>query len=360
MSWGKLFKVFRLSGILLIVVVGCTREVQVEVIKEVPVEKTITVEKEVIKDKDPGKLVVYSGRSKSLVDPIIEQFQEVTGIDVSVKYGKTAQIAATLLEEGKNSPADIFFAQDPGGLGATIDMLAPLPADIVGLVPGWARSPEDRWVGISGRARVVVYNTENISESDLPTSIKGFVDPKWKGRIGWPPTNGSFQAMVTSMRVQWGEDETREWLKGIQANKPAIFPKNTPTVAAAATGEIHVGFVNHYYLHRFMAEEGDSFGARNFFMNGGGPGSIVLVAGAGILETTNNNENAEKFLRFMLSKVAQQYFASQTFEYPLIEGVKTDRMLPPINTLKNPNIDMASLTDLKGTQSMLRELKIIQ
>ena len=203
MSWGKSFKVLSVTGILLIVIVGCTREVPVEVIKEVTVEKTTTVKKEAIKDKEPGKLVVYSGRSKSLIDPIINQFQEATGIDVSVKYGKTAQIAATLLEEGNNSPADLFFAQDPGGLGATIDMLAPLPAEIVGLVPGWARSPEDRWVGISGRARVVVYNTENISESDLPTSIKGFVDPKWEGRIGWPPTNSSFQAMVTAMRVQW-------------------------------------------------------------------------------------------------------------------------------------------------------------
>jgi iron(III) transport system substrate-binding protein len=264
------------------------------------------------------------------------------------------------LEEGNNSPADLFFAQDPAGLGATIDMLAPLPVEIVELVPEWAKSPKGRWVGISGRSRVIVYNTANISESDLPTSIKEFVDPKWKGRIGWPPTNGSFQAMVTAMRIQWGEDETREWLKGIQANQPSIFPKNTPAVAAAAAGEIDVGFVNHYYLHRFMAEEGDSFKARNFFMKGSGPGSLVLVAGAGILETAKNHENAEKFLRFMLSKVAQQYFASQTFEYPLVEGVQTHRMLPPIDTLKNPNIDMASLADLKGTQKLLRDLGIIQ
>ena len=338
--------------ILMMSVLACTKEV--EVIKEVEVEKIVT------KEADPGQLVVYSGRKESLVGPIIDQFKEVTGIDVSVKYGKTGEIAATLLEEGKNSPADIFFAQDPGGLGATVDMLAPLSEDITGLVPDWAKSPENLWVGISGSARVVVYNTDSVSESDLPTSIKDFTDPKWKGRIGWPPTNGSFQAMVTAMRVSWGEDETREWLKGIQANNPSVFPKNTPTVAAAAAGEIHVGFVNHYYLHRFLAEEVESFGARNFFMNGEGPGSIVLVAGAGILETGKNNENAQKFLRFMLSKVAQQYFAGQTYEYPLIDGVKTSRILPPIETLKGPGIDMASLADLKGTQDLLRELNIIQ
>ena len=95
------------------------------------------------------------------------------------------------------------------------------------------------------------------------------------------------------------------------------------------------------------------------YLNGGGPGSIGLVAGSGTLRTADNRENAEKFLKFMLSKVAQQYFASQTFEYPLVDGVKTSRNLPPLSDLKKPNIDMASLGDLKGTQPLLRDLGII-
>ena len=182
--------------------------------------------------------------------PIIEQFKDATGIDVKVKYGKTGEIAATILEEGDKSPADVFFAQDPGGLGAiaNADMLKILPDSILGKVPSWAVSGESLWVGISGRARAVVYNTENVDPADLPDTLEGFTDPKWKGRIGWPPTNGSFQAMVTAMRVKWGEEKTREWLKGIQANEPIVYPKNTPTVAAAGAGEIDVGFVNHYYL----------------------------------------------------------------------------------------------------------------
>ena len=307
----------------------------------------------------PGALVVYSGRSESLVGPLIEIFQAVTGIDVSVKYGSTGEIAATLLEEGKNSPADVFFAQDPGGLGAVAAMLEPLSDELIGLVPGWARSPEKKWVGISGRARVVVYNRENVKKADLPATLVGFTAPEWKGRIGWAPSNASFQAMVTTMRVLWGEEETSDWLSSIQSNEPKVYPKNTPIVAAAASGEVDVGLVNHYYLHRFVQEDGESFGARNFFMNGDGPGSVVLVAGAGVLETADNEANAEKFIRFMLSAVAQQYFAGQTFEYPLIDDVKTHRLLPPISELAKPAVDMASLADVEGTQRLLRELGIV-
>ena len=335
-----------------------------EVVKEVPVERVVEVEKivEVVRDRDPGSLVIYSGRSESLVEPIIEQFEEVTGINVAVKYGSTGEIAATILEEGQNSPADVFFAQDPGGLGevANAGMFETLPTGITEKVPTWARSPESQWVGISGRARVVVYNTDNLTEEQIPTSMEDFTKPEWKGRIGWAPTNGSFQSMVTAMRVVWGEDKTREWLLGIQANEPNVYAKNTPTVAAAAAGEVDVGFVNHYYLHRFLAEQGEDFPARNYHVDGGGPGGIVLVAGGGILKTAENKDNAERFFKFMLSRVAQQYFAGQTYEYPLVDGVNTSRILTPLEEINNPDIDMASLDDLAGTQILLRDLGILQ
>ena len=335
-----------------------------EVVKEVPVERVVEVEKivEVVRDRDPGSLVIYSGRSESLVEPIIEQFEEVTGINVAVKYGSTGEIAATILEEGQNSPADVFFAQDPGGLGevANAGMFETLPTGITEKVPTWARSPESQWVGISGRGRVVVYNTDNLTEDQIPTSMEDFTKPEWKDRIGWAPTNGSFQAMVTAMRVVWGEDKTREWLLGIQANEPKVYPKNTPTVAAAAAGEVDVGFVNHYYLHRFLAEQGEDFPARNYHVTGGGPGGIVLVAGGGILKTAENKDNAERFFNFMLSRGVQQYFSGQTYEYPLVDGVNTNRILTPLEEINNPDIDMASLDDLAGTQTLLRDLGILQ
>ena len=309
-------------------------------------------------DSGPGSLTVYSGRSESLVAPIIEQFSAATGIDVQVKYAGTAALAATLQEEGGNTPADVFFAQDPGGLGAVEDLLAPLPQSVLDLAPAWARSADGHWVGTSGRARTLVYNTGNVTEEDLPDDIRGLTDPKWRGRVGWAPTNGSFQAMVTAMRSRWGEDAAREWLVGMQANEPIVYPKNTPQVAAAAAGEIDVGLVNHYYLHRFLAEEGDSFKARNYHPRAGGPGALVMVAGAGILATSGNQENARRFIEFMLSLAAQQYFASQTFEYPLVEGVVTQRGLTPIGEINNPLITPREMADLEGTQALLREVGI--
>ena len=304
-------------------------------------------------------LTIYSGRSDTLVDPLIRQFAQATGIKVRVNYASTPQLAATLLEEGRNTPADIFFAQDPGGLGAVVDMLSPLPDSILSRVPDWATSPTGKWVGISGRARTVVYNTERLAEADLPDDIFDFIDPKWKGRIGWAPGNASFQTMVTAMRALWGEDKTLQWLEGIQANNPNVYPKNTPQVAAVAAGEIDVGFVNHYYLYRFLAEEGESFPARNYHPRAGGPGATIMVAGAGILEESENKDLAIKFLEFMLSTVGQQYFAAKTFEYPLVEGVNTPLVLVPLAEINQPNIPLKDLADLRSTQDLLRKAGVI-
>jgi len=301
-------------------------------------------------------LVVYSGRSESLIGPLVEDFEELTGAKVTVNYGSTGPLAATLLEEGKNTPADIFFAQDPGGLGAVDSMLSELPSDVLGSVPGWARDPEGRWVGTSGRARVIVYNTDALTEADLPDSIEDFAKPEWKGRIGWPPTNGSLHAMITGMRSEWGEDRTRAWLEGIVANEPKVYAKNTPTVAAVAAGEIEVGFVNHYYLHRFIAEEGESFAARNYYTRAADPGSVILVAGVGLLEESDNRDLAIQFIKFLLGSSGQQFFASQTYEFPLNDKAKPNNLLPALEDITKPDIDLGDLTDLAGTQDLMREV----
>ena len=304
-------------------------------------------------------LTIYSGRGESLVAPIIDQFSKTTGIKVQVRYGSTSEMAATILEEGRNSPADVFFAQDPGGLGAVESLLMPLPESILNQVPPKFRSPAGTWVGISGRARVVVYNTQKLKEADLPDDIWDFTDSKWQGRIGWAPTNGSFQAMVTAMRVLWGEEKTRQWLKGIQSNNPKVYPGNTQIVTAVGAGEVEVGFPNHYYLYTFLRDKGESFPVRNYYVRAGGPGAVILVSGAGILQTSKNQDAAQRFLNFLLSPVGQQYFASQTFEYPVIEGIITHRLLAPLADIKSPEISMADMADLKGTLSLLRETGIV-
>ena len=308
---------------------------------------------------DPGALVIYAGRSESLVAPVIKQFKDTTGIDVQVKYGGSSTIAATIHEEGDNSPADIFWSQEPGALAALSPMFRPLPADITHAVPDWARASDRSWVGVTGRARVIVCSS-SVDELELPKSIEELTDHRWEGRVGWAPTSSSLRVMVTAMRHMWGEDKTRSWLRGMIANDVRVYPKNMPLVDAIGNGEaVEIGLVNHYYLHRFIAERGGDFAARNLFFKDGGPASLVMVAGSGILKTSPNPENAELFLRYLLSEYAQQYFATTVFEYPLIQGVKTHPLLPPIETLNRPEIDFALLDDLAGTETLQREVGAI-
>jgi iron(III) transport system substrate-binding protein len=309
---------------------------------------------------DEDTLTVYSGRSETLVQPILDDFAEERDVDIEVRYGDTAEMAATILEEGDNSPADLFFAQDAGALGALAaeGLLWELPDGLLDRVPAAYRSRDGTWVGISGRARVVAYNTDVLAPEDLPDSILGFTDPAWEGRIGWAPQNGSFQAFVTGLRQIEGDEEALAWLEGIQANDPTAYENNTMAVQGVASGEVDVAFVNHYYLYAIMAEEGD-IPVRNHFTAPGDPGSLVNVAGAGILESADSPDLAEEFLDYMLATEAQQYFADETFEYPLIEGVSAHADLVPLSDLMPPDIDLGDLADLSGTLDLLREAGVL-
>jgi iron(III) transport system substrate-binding protein len=202
---------------------------------------------------------------------------------------------------------------------------------------------------------VVVYDTRELSEEDLPDSILDFTDPSWRGRLGWAPTNGSFQAFVTALRVIEGEDAARTWLEGIVANQPRVYENNTQVVQAVANGEIDAGFVNHYYLLRFLAEQGESFPVRNYFIGGSDPGSLVNVAGAGIVRSSDTHEQARRFLEFMLSDESQAYFAQETHEYPLVAGVQGPAGMPAISEIDTPDIDLSDLSDLQGTLRLLTE-----
>jgi iron(III) transport system substrate-binding protein len=301
-------------------------------------------------------LTIYSGRNEELIGPILEQFEEESGITTEVRYGDTAELAATILEEGENSPADVFFAQDAGALGAIQQegLFQELPGELLERVDNRFSSREGEWIGISGRARVVAYNTDNVTEDELPESIMDFTDPKWEGRIGWAPTNGSFQAFVTALRVTEGEDAAREWLEGIQANEPRVYENNTSTLEGVIAGEVDVGFINHYYLYRAIEEQGE-VPAENYYPTGGDPGALVNVAGVGILNTSDSPEEARQLLEFLLSDEAQEYFAQETYEYPLVSGIPTDPAVIPIEEIDPPDIDLSDLEDLEGTLQLLEE-----
>ncbi len=308
-----------------------------------------------------GTVTIYSGRNEKLIGDLVAQFERATGIDAEVRYGDTAELAATILEEGDKSPADLFWAQDAGALGAVAreDRLTALPDDLLQRVDARFRSKQGLWAGTSGRARVLVYNTEQLTEADLPASVFDLTDAKWKGKIGWAPTNGSFQSFVTALRVLRGDDAARAWLEGIKANEPVTFEGNSPIVRAVGAGEIAVGLVNHYYLYEIKAEEGEDFPAANHFFAPGDPGNLVNVAGVGILRTAKHAEQALRFADYLLSREGQEYFAERTFEYPLLEGVKPRADLVPLDEIQGPDIDLSDLADLQGTLQLLTEVGVI-
>lgn len=307
-------------------------------------------------------LTIYSGRSKSLVEPIIKQFEEKSGIQVEVSYGGTTQLAAALLTEGDKSPAALFWAQDAGALGAVSKkaMFEKLPESILTQVPSDFRDADGFWVATSGRARVLAYAPERVKMQELPQSIFDLTQPMWKGRVGWAPTNASFQAFVTSLRVQVGEEKTAEWLKGMKANGVKKYAKNTPIIEALAAGEIDVGLPNHYYLLRFKSKDSD-FPVEQAFFKSSDPGNLVNIAGVGLLKSSKNKEAALKFVEFLLSSKAQQYFTSDVFEYPAIESVTPHASLLPLSELLQlaPTFNLNDMDDLDGTVKLLRNVEIL-
>lgn len=312
--------------------------------------------------ESPQSLTLYSGRGEELVGPLIEQFEQDTGIEVEVRYADTADLASTIIEEGDRSPADVFWAQDAGALGAVAGAgrFAELPDGLLDLVEARYRSPEGLWVGVSGRARVLVYNTENVPEDELPGSVLDLTDDQWRGRIGWAPTNGSFQAFVTALRMLRGDEAAREWLEGMQANGTRVYESNSPIVQAVAAGEIDAGLVNHYYLLELGEEDpGIAERAANHFFESGDPGNLVNVAGVGILASAQNTDAAERFVEYLLSRTGEQYFDEETIEYPLQEGAEPNPELPPLSEVGGPEIDLSDLSDLEGTLELMREAGVL-
>ncbi len=301
-------------------------------------------------------LVVYSGRTEGLIGPILEQFTQDTGIPVEVRYGGTAEMAATILEEGDNSPADVFIAQDASALGALAaeGRLIALPADILEQVQPQYESAAGEWVGISGRARALVYNTELVQAEALPASLLGLTQPEWQGKVGWAPPNGSFQSNITAMRLLLGEDATAQWLTDMVNNGAVSYENNDAITQAVIDGEISVGLVNHYYVFEFKEQFPDAPIDIHYFEDGD-LGNLINVAGAGIINTSKQPDLAQSLIRYLLGETAQTYFAETTAEYPLVAGVPENPQVRPLAEIKGPEIDLSSLSDLQTTLDMLRD-----
>ncbi|MCH8475819.1 MAG: iron ABC transporter substrate-binding protein [Opitutales bacterium] len=311
-------------------------------------------------EESPGELSLYSGRSQALVEPLLREFEEETGIRVRARFGGTPQLAIALQEEGERTRADLFWAQDASALGSVRDLLAPLPEDVVGGIPADLRHENNRWVATSGRARVFAYSPRRTEGEVLPERLEDLASEQWRGRIGWAPANGSFQSFVTAMRVLQGEEATKDWLAAVAANRPKVYPNNTSLVQAVAAGEVDLVLTNHYYLYRFL-ERDESFPVAQSYFTAESPGNLVNYAGVGILESSENREEAKVFVRWLLERRAQEYFVQEIFEYPVVGEIEALPGMLPYEELRvlSPRINLEALEDMEGTIGLLRELDIL-
>jgi iron(III) transport system substrate-binding protein len=304
-------------------------------------------------------LVIYSGRSESFISPFLNQFTALTGAKLDVRYGDSAALAAQLLEEGVNSPADIFISQDAGALGAISEagLLAPLEQRILDRVEDKYRSSRSDWVGITGRARVFAYSPERVKT--LPSTIDQLTLPIYRAKIGIAPTNSSFQAFITALIQSRGEAAAVNWLERLKANDVKLYEKNSQIVAAIDAGEIDLGLVNHYYLWEVSKALGREIAVANGFFAPGDTGNMINVAGAGILKTSTNLDVSLELLTYLLSDEVQREFIEKTYEYSLVLKDANPVGLPALSQIPSPRVDLSLLANLSKTQALLIKVGLI-
>jgi iron(III) transport system substrate-binding protein len=309
------------------------------------------------------KLVVYSGREQELVEPLYAQFTKDTGIELDVRFGESPELAATIREEGDATPADVFYAQDAGSIGVLEPQLTELPSADLELVDPRYRDPAGRWVGVTGRVRVLAYNTDRVEAAALPASVLELASPDWTlGDVGVAPTNASFVGFVSAMRVTLGDEQTQAFLDGL-ATHAKTFQKNGQIVDAIASGEVDTGLVNHYYLYEKLGSDANAPIANHYF-DPNDAGSLVNVSAVGILASSTQKEAAETFVRWLLTE-GQVFFANdaEEREYPLNSaqpGLERAAELPALKDHHGPDVDLAKLgEDIEGTIAMIRKAGLV-
>lgn len=287
------------------------------------------------------EVTIYSGRTENLIEPVLDAFACETGIGVAVRWGDSNQLALLIGEEGDRTAADVFLSRSPGPVGflEAQGLLVAIDPSVLDLVEPAYRSSEGTWVGFSGRKRVLVYNTDELSPDELPGSIFDLTDDRWRDRVAIPATNGSFVDWFTVFRDQYGTEVAEQWLDDMVANGARYYPNNRSIVDAVGRGEIELGLVNHYYNFQAVAASGDSHRAQNHDLADEDIGSLLLITAATITAASDEPGAATELLRYLLSEPVQRYFSEETFEYPLAGGVEPAAVLPPLTGLEVGSID---------------------
>ncbi|MEF8775106.1 MAG: extracellular solute-binding protein [Haloarculaceae archaeon] len=272
----------------------------------------------------------------------------------------SSSLANKLIEETRAgaSPADVFVAVDAGSLGAIADAGAtePMPSSVSEPVP--AAFKTDDWVGIAGRARAIPYNTDRLDATEVPDTVRDFPgNDTFADGLGWAPTYAAFHSFVTAMRALRGDSATREWLEGVQALGVTEYPDEFRVSNAVADGELLAGFANHYYALRVRNARSDA--PIDVAFTRGDAGALVNVSGAAIVKGTEDADLAGRFVRHLLSREAQEFFATRTFAYPTVADVQPPGGLPTIDDLDPPDVSLAELSDVQGTIELLRDAGVL-
>jgi len=307
-----------------------------------------------------GDLVIYSGRSEPLIQPVIDAFKaQYPSVNILLKAGSNSELANALIEEQANPQADVFITtelftvQSLAGQGIFESYLPKgadqLPAEFLGA--------DNMWTGLTRRARVIMYNKDLVSEDELPTSIFDLTDPKWKGQIAAAgSTNGSMQAQIAAMRQLLGEEETEAWLNGLLANEVTFFSGHTDVRKAVGAGEFKLGLVNHYYFHLQVAE-GSNVGIVYPDQGDGQIGLITNATSAAIVKGAKNLTAAQALLDFLVSADGQKLFAEQNYEYPLLPAVALKDGVQPLDSFRLADVDIVSAAlDFDATFDLIEKV----
>lgn len=306
-------------------------------------------------------LTIYSGRSEALIGPLIAQWEKQSGIDVEVRYGNSTDLALLLNEEGSKTPADIFISQSPGALSflASQDLLAQIPQSLSDKIRPQFQSANSTWLGLSGRERVLVYNTDLVSEDELPLGVAELTDAIYKGRVAVAPNNSSFQDFITAMKSAWGLEATEEWLKGMADNDAPNYSKNSAIVTAVVSGEVDMGLVNHYYLLREL-EENPGAPALNYYFPSDDIGSLLIITAGAIIAESNKKTEAAQLLEFLVSQDSQTFFVQETKEYSLLPDAAAPAGVPNLDAFASGNSAGLQLLDERLEETLRETLTLIE
>jgi iron(III) transport system substrate-binding protein len=303
-----------------------------------------------------GELLVYSARHYGQ-EPALEAFTKKTGIPVKMLTGNTGELFERLKAEGDRTPADVLLTVDAGNLwnAARAGLLAKVDSpELAANIPAHLRDPENRWFGLTVRARTIMYNTKKVKPAELST-YEALGDPKWKGRLCLRTSGYIYnQSLLATMIKRHGEARTEEIAKTWAANQPVLINSDTKILEAIAAGQCDVGLTNHYYLARIIAKDA-AFPVLPFWANQQTTGTHVNVSGAGVTAHSKHRADAQKFIEFLSSAEAQQMFADVSFEYPANPQAAINPIVAKWGKFKQDDTNIASAGEFQAAATRLAD-----